>query len=239
MSIYWKQSLWLGGIFWIISLILWGIDTYSSYLTEFILSMLLAIFLIPMNFLKPIKFIEKAMKKLPIVSTFLTFVGWAPYFSVVVFLLSVIYGGIMVLGNIMPIDGVVLTLITPLTILTVVKTSCIVFSFVLAAFYVFVYKRSVAGCLNEKFRLAEDGVCETTLVVEEAYAEHAKKMYKCKKEVSERQEKAKIAKEKKKTAKKVVKEKKKEEKKKVAAAKKAVKARQKEEKASISDEKAL
>ena len=50
MSIYWKQSLWLGGIFWIISLILWGIDTYSSYLTEFILSMLLAIFLIPMNF---------------------------------------------------------------------------------------------------------------------------------------------------------------------------------------------
>ena len=227
MSVYWKQSLWLGGICWIISLVLWRIDTFSSYVADFILSMLLAIFLIPMNFLKPIKVIEKAMKKLPIVSTFLVFVGWVPYFSIVLFLFSVIYGAIMVAGKFMSVDGVILTIITPLTVLTVVKTFCIIFSFVLAAFYVFAFKKSIVGCLNAKFRLTDGDVCEIEPVVVEAYAEHTKKMYKCKKEIAEKKEEAKREKAKKKNAKKIVKENKKEEKEKVKAAKKAIKGNKK------------
>ena len=212
MSIYWKQSLWLGGVYWIISLILGYINTFETYFLDFIMALVLTIFLIPMNFLKPIKWVEKVMKKLPITSTFLTFVGWAPYVSVMVFLIASLYGTIVLLTSKVTVDGLILTLITPISILAVIKVACIVFSFVLAAFFVFVNRKSVAGCLNDKYKLVEGNVCETT-VVEEAVAEHAKKMYKCKKEVAEKEAVVKKEKAKKKEAKKVVAEKKKAEKK--------------------------
>ena len=58
MNNYWKQSLWLGGAYWIISLILAYINTFESYMTDFIFSLLLTIFLIPMIFLSPVKWID-------------------------------------------------------------------------------------------------------------------------------------------------------------------------------------
>ena len=39
MSVYWKQSLWLGGVYWIVSLILASIDTFETYFIDFILSL--------------------------------------------------------------------------------------------------------------------------------------------------------------------------------------------------------
>lgn len=211
MSIYWKQSLWLGGVYWIISLILGYVDTFETYFTDFILALLLTIFLIPMNFLKPIKWIEKAMRKLPITSTFLAFVGWAPYVSVMAFLIASLYGTIAVATSQVTIDGLILTLITPMSILAVIKVACIVFSFILAAFFVFINKKSIVGCLNDKYKLVDGNACDMP-VVEEAVAEHTKKMYKCKKAVAEKTTAEKKEKAKKKEVKKAVAEKKKAEK---------------------------
>ena len=211
MSIYWKQGLLLGGIYWVISLVLGYVDTFETYFADFVLSLLLTIFLIPLNFIKPIKWLDKVSKKLPITTTFLTFVGWVPYSSILVFLIATIYGFIVVFNGYMNVDGLILTLITPLSVLMVVKTACIIFSFIFAAFWVFLNKKSVAGCLNEKFKLVGGDACNMP-VVEEAFAEHAKKMYKCKKEAEEKQEEIKKEKAKKKAAKKVVKENKKEQK---------------------------
>ena len=211
MSIYWKQALWLGGVYWIVSLILSYIDTFETYFVDLLLSVLLAIFLIPLNYIKPIKWVDNAMKKLPIVATFLTFVGWVPYLSVVIFLVATIYGFLAIFVGLSSIDSLILDLVTPISVLMVVKTACILFSFILATFFVFVNKKSIVGCLNERFKLVEGGSCNMP-VVEEAYAEHTKKMYKCKKEAVERETKAKKEKAEKKEAKKVVKASKKAEK---------------------------
>jgi hypothetical protein len=43
MSIYWKQSLWLGGLYWVISLVFTLVDTFETYMADFILSMLLTL----------------------------------------------------------------------------------------------------------------------------------------------------------------------------------------------------
>ena len=226
MSVYWKQSLWLGGVYWIISLILTSIDAFETYFADFIFSLLLTIFLVPMNFLKPIKWIDKLIRKLPIISTFLVFVGWVPYLSILMFLSFSIYGLSVVYGGVMNVDGLILTLVTPLSVLTVAKIACILFSFVMAAFFVFVNKKSVAGCLNERYRLIGGDFCNMP-IVEDAYAEQAKKMYECKKNVAENVEKEEKIKSEKKKVKKVVKssakEKKKEQKdvKKKAVVKKA------------------
>lgn len=203
MSIYWKQSLLLGGMYWIISLILGYIDTFETYFTDFVLSLFLTIFLIPMNFIKPIKWLDKLMNKLPITTTFLIFVGWVPYLSILVFLIAMIYSIIAVFSGYVTIDGLILTLVTPFSVLTVVKVACILFSFVMASFYVFLNKKTFAGCLNNKFKLIEDDSCNMP-IVEEAVAEQAKKMYECKKAVVKRKDDEKKMKVKKKEAQKAV-----------------------------------
>lgn len=187
MSIYWKQSLWLGGVYWLASLVLAYVDTFESYFTDFILSLLLTIFLIPMNFLKPVKWIEKAMRKLPITATFLVFVGWVPYVSIVIFLSTVLYGVIALAVSNINIDGLILTLITPMSILAVIKIACIIFSFVLAAFFVFVNKKSIVGCLNNKFKLVDGDACNMP-IEEEEVVEQVKKVSKIKKAASKKEE---------------------------------------------------
>ena len=156
MSSYWKQSLWLGGVYWIISLILSSVDTFETYFADFIFSLSLTIFLIPMNFLNPIKWIDKVIKKLPIFSTFLVFVGWAPYVSILVFLVTTIYGFSVILSGAMNIDGLVLTLITPLSVLTVVK---------LLVFY-FLLLQLLFGYLLTKNRLPDVWMKNLSLLVE-------------------------------------------------------------------------
>ena len=157
-----------------------------------------------MNFLKPVKWIEKAMRKLPITATFLVFVGWAPYVSILIFLVAVLYGIVILAVTNINVDGMILTLITPMSILAVIKIACIIFSFVLAAFVVFVNKKTIVGCLNNKYKLIDDDSCNLPLV-EEAVADAAKNMYKCKKEVVQKDDVAKKETVKKKAVKKTVK----------------------------------
>ena len=219
MSIYWKQSLWLGGVYWIVSLVLSLVDTFETYIADLILSFLLTVFLIPMNFLKPIKVIDKVIQKLPVTATFLVCVGWAPYVSILIFLLASLYATIVLLFGIMNVEGLILSLITPMSVVVVVKTACIIFSFIFASFFVFVSKKTVAGCLDKNFKLTDSDVCNMP-VVEEAVAAHAKKMYKCKaanntkndtskKEIVKETAKETVKEAVKKTVKKTVKEKKK------------------------------
>ena len=62
----------------------------------------------------------------------------------------------------------------------------------MAAFYVFINKKTLAGCLNDKFKLVDGDVCNMP-IVEEAVAEQAKKMYTCKKKADKSTSKEKKA----------------------------------------------
>ena len=147
-----------------VSLLLAWINTPASLLADFLFSVLLTLFLIPMNFVAPVKWIEKAMKKMPVTATFLVAVGWVPYFVVVVFVVSAIYAMIMVAGNFMPAEAVVISLINPLTVITVVRMLVTVLAIIAAAFFVLVYKKSVMGCLDKKFNLTKGDACEAKKV---------------------------------------------------------------------------
>lgn len=202
MSIYWKQCLWLGGVYWIVSLVLSWINTPASYFVDFICSLLLTLFLIPMNFWVPVKWIERAIIKLPVTATFLVSVGWVPYFVVLVFVVSAVFAVTALVGGFMTAEEIIINLIEPLSIIAVVRVMMTVLAFIIAVFFVLLYKKSIAGCLDKRFNLIGVNSCEMK-VVEPAVAEQAKKMYACKKEATVRKtEKKKIAK--KTTAKKTV-----------------------------------
>ena len=96
MSIYWKNGLWIGGAYWVFSLLFLLSDTYWASMTDFLLTLLLTIFLIPLNWMKPVAFVEKAIAKFPVSSTFLVAVGWIPYFSIFAFLVATIISVIVV-----------------------------------------------------------------------------------------------------------------------------------------------
>ena len=212
MSIYWKQCLWLGGVYWVISLILSWINTPASYFIDFACSLLLTLFLIPMNFLAPIIWIDKAITKMPVTATFLVSVGWVPYFVILVFVVSAVFVITASVGGFMTTEEIIINLIEPLSIILVVRIMMTALAIIIAAFYVLLYKKSIAGCLDKKFNLVGGNSCEMK-IIEPAVAEHAKKMYACKKEATARKvEKKKVAKKStaKKATTKVVKKEKKE-----------------------------
>ena len=232
MSIYWKQSLWLGGVYWVISLILSLINTPTSYFMDFACSLLLTLFLIPMNFLVPIKWIDKAITKMPVTATFLVSVGWVPYFVVLVFAISAMFAVVALVGGFMTVEEIIINLINPLSIVAVVRVMMTALAIIIASFYVLLYKKSIAGCLDKRFNLVGGNSCEMK-IVEPAVAEHAKKMYACKREATARKaEKKKVAKKStdKKTTTKIVKKEKKETAKKEDNKKAVVKKMQKNKK---------
>lgn len=185
MSSYWKQSLWIGGIYWIISLVFWWSGSAEGNLIDVGLSVLLLLFLIPMNWLKPIKKIDEAIRKAPIISTFLVSVGWVPYFVGAMFVIGAVLSTIILMGgsqneykifslfNVIIFAGALRQLIMALTVLA-------------AALSVLVFKKSVAGCLDKHFTLIGGDSCERR-EVEAPVAASAKSMYACK-EAAERHE---------------------------------------------------
>ncbi len=90
MSNYWKQSLVIGGIYWLISLglYLWG--NVWALTADAFLALALLIFLLPMKYLTPIKWLDRFMNKHPLISTWLASLGWVPYFTGAIFILTVI-----------------------------------------------------------------------------------------------------------------------------------------------------
>lgn len=177
MSKYWKQSLWIGGIYWVISLAFWYADSFEASMIDLGLSILLLLFLIPMNWLVPIKNIDTAIAKAPIVSTFLVFVGWVPYFNAMVFLVTAMAAFLIAL--VYPLESLFMNLFNIAIILEVLRKLAIIVSFIAAALLVLVFRKSAAGCLGRRYRLIGGDSCDAR-VIEPAAAASAKSMYACK-----------------------------------------------------------
>ena len=153
MSTYWKQSLWLGGVYWLISLIFWFADNYWASLTDFLLSLFLTLFLIPMNWLKPINFIEKAITRFPICSTFLVAVGWIPYFSIFAFLVATIITMIVVFFSLANVELFLHNLVVVMTFVFILRQIVAVVLLIGVAVAVLFFKITVAGKLNRSLMI--------------------------------------------------------------------------------------
>ena len=156
MSTYWKQSLWLGGIYWLVSLIFWFADNYWASLTDFLLSLLLTLFLIPMNWLKPIKFIEKAIIKFPVCSTFLVAVGWIPYFSIFAFVAATMITMIVVFFGLANVELFLHNLVVVMTFVFIIRQIVAVVLLIGVAVAVLFFKTTVAGKLNRSLKMIKD-----------------------------------------------------------------------------------
>ena len=148
MSNYWKQALVLGGILWLFSLLLelWG--SWGLLLVELGLSVLLLLFLIPLNWLVPIKWIDKLINKHPIVATMLASVGWLPYFTA---LLALISSGIaMFLSS---ESENMATLATVVVNVALLRKFVAVLVVMVVLVMLLVYGKSIAGQLNNHYKV--------------------------------------------------------------------------------------
>lgn len=155
MSCYWKQSLWIGGIYWIISQIFTLSGSLVGNTIDAGLSVLLVLFLIPMNWLKPIKKIEAAIKKSPIVATFLVSVGWVPYVVGIVYAVSVTASVLIMMSG----EGYEYRLFNLFQIViwaTNLRQLIMLLTVLMAVVAVLVGKRTIAGKLDKHFKLIED-----------------------------------------------------------------------------------
>lgn len=181
MSIFWKQSLWLGGVYWVISQVFSLINTYEADLVDFALSVLLTLFLVPMCFMVPVKAIDKAIKKMPVTATFLVSVGWVPYFVVLVFVVSIIVAITAIVSGAISEDHMIYYLVNVLPVVVVVRQMMTLLLVLVALFAVLVHHKSIAGCLDKRYNLIEDDSCNLP-VVEPAVVSATKKAQKCKTE---------------------------------------------------------
>lgn len=145
MSLYWKQSLIIGGIYWLFSLILVWQGSWEALIADCIISVLLLLFLIPLNLLVPIKRIDNMMVKHPIVASILASVGWIPYLIAV----TVIIASTVVLINMEYMEKV-MTIVVGLEILRKFLAAIIVFTVLIA---VLVYGKSIAGQLDDNYEV--------------------------------------------------------------------------------------
>lgn len=88
MNNYWKQSLVIGGFYWLISLFFKITGIWWVLLLDLGLSLLLLLFLLPMKWLVPIKRVDNCINKHPIISTMLASVGWMPYYTAIIFIIA-------------------------------------------------------------------------------------------------------------------------------------------------------
>lgn len=195
MSTYWKQSLWIGGIYWVVSLAFYYAGTYAASLTDVAFSLLMVFFLIAMKWLSPIKSVEKAMKKAPVTATLLVSIGWVPYFVGGLIVVSSLYAlALMVTGNLS--DYTVFSLYNFLFIVEAVRQLVMILAVLAAVFMVVIWKKSVVGCLGKNYKLSGNDACEMPML-DAAAVQSAKNMYACKekaKEVKEKTVEVKVAK---------------------------------------------
>ena len=187
MSTYWKQCLWIGGIYWVISLLFLGLDMPMVSLVDVCISVLFLLFLIPMNWLNPIKRVDQAMRKMPLLSTFLVSVGWVPYFVGIVFVIAVIVAGYIFASGVNQ-DYRLLTLFNMIWLTSAVRRLVMAVIIVVATISVLVFKKSVVGCLDRKFRLIEGDACDARTLNDAAKAS-AENLYACREEAEEKSEK--------------------------------------------------
>ena len=171
MSIYWKQTLWIGGIYWVISLMFGWSDILALNLLDVCLSVFLLFFMIPMNWLKPVKKIDEAMRKSPVMSTF--FVG-------AIFVVSV-FAAVILAGSEPYSDEKLFYVFNAVLWMSMIRQFLMAVAVLAAAVSVLAFKKSVMGCLDKHFMLSGDGVCDIRTTSEPAKAS-AKAMYTCKTE---------------------------------------------------------
>lgn len=181
MSTFWKQSLWVGGIYWIISQVFTLMNTFEADMIDFAFSVLLTLFLVPMYFLVPVKAIDKMIKKMPVAATFLVSVGWVPYFIAMVFVISVVLTMVILMTGILTEDYMMYYLINILPIVVVVRQAMTILMVLVAAFAVLLHHKSIAGCLDKRYKLIADDSCNVP-DVEPAVVEATKKAQKYKAE---------------------------------------------------------
>ncbi len=145
MSLYWKQSLIIGGIYWLFSLVLIWQGSWGALITDCVLSLLLLLFLLPLNILVPIKRIDNMMIRHPITATMLASVGWIPYFTAVMIIIASVFAIVE-----MEYLEKVMTIVVGVEILRKFLTVVIVFAVLVA---VLVYGKSIAGQLDDKYNL--------------------------------------------------------------------------------------
>ncbi len=162
MSSYWKQSLWIGGIYWIISQCFAYAGTLSSNLTDTVLSVLLLVFLIPMKWIQPIKKIDAFIKRNPVISTLLVSVGWVPYAVAIIFLVNVAAAFVIVMyaDN---YEYQLLRLFQGIVTVTNIRYVITAVTLLSAVFMILVRHKSIAGCLDKHFKLIENKIVAATL----------------------------------------------------------------------------
>ena len=191
MSTYWKQTLWIGGIYWVVSLMFSWSDILALNLLDVCLSVFLLFFMIPMNWLKPIKKIDEAMHKSPIMSTFLVAVGWVPYFVGAIFVVSV-FAAVILAGADPYSDEKLFYVFNTVLWMSMIRQFLMVVSVLAAAVSILAFKKSVMGCLAKHFMLSGDGACDVRTTAEPAKAS-AKSAYACKAEAKAKKPVAKKA----------------------------------------------
>lgn len=162
MSCYWKQSLWIGGIYWIISQVFTMSGSLIGSTIDAGISLLLVLFLIPMNWLKPIKRIDEAIKKAPIVSTLLVSVGWVPYVVGIVYVVSVA-ASVMIMASGEGYEYRLFNLFQIVIWTTNLRQLIMILTVLAAVLMIFVGKRTIAGRLDKHFKLIENEAAAATV----------------------------------------------------------------------------
>ncbi len=151
MSVYWKQSLWIGGLYWLVSLLFMWIGTVAASMIDAFLSVVMLVFLLVMNWLKPIKKIDALINKFPVISTLLVSIGWVPYVIGAVYVISVMTAFVIIWAG-PEYEYQMLYLFQGIIVFTNWRQLLAIITF-LAALCFLLARRSVAGKLDKRFKL--------------------------------------------------------------------------------------
>ena len=181
MSNYWKQSLVIGGIYWLISLVLYFYGTVATLSADAFISILLLLFLIPMIWISPIKWLDKFMRKHPLIATWLASLGWVPYFIAVTFILTTI---VVFVASVVMEQGQGAILYWSMLIggwIVAIRQFVTLILFVGTVVVSLVYGKSIMGKLDDHYNISSETkrvkVAETKVKVETVKTP-AKKMVK-------------------------------------------------------------
>ncbi len=164
MSNYWKQSLVIGGIYWLLSLLLELGGSWELLLVDLVLSLLLLLFLIPMNKLVPIKRVDNLINAHPVATTMLASVGWLPYFTALLVIVASIAAIVMHADT--NEENLVMIMKVVISVGLMRKFVAVVVSFVVLVL-VLVYGKSIAGQLDDHYKIVAKNKKETSSKVAE------------------------------------------------------------------------
>jgi hypothetical protein len=159
MSNYWKQSLIIGGFYWIVSLFLKISGIWWIQLIDLSFSIVLLLGLIAFNWILPIKKIDTFINKHPVISTMIVSWGWMPYYSAVLFLIAAVTAVSVYLGT-SNIENIVILLTITKWAADLGRIALIVIISVVL-FLLFVKGKSIAGQLDNSYKLGTSSPKET------------------------------------------------------------------------------